>query len=415
MRESESSRVSFSQMITEYIGLSKICEYTVLSLNLDNFSIVDAAFGSQAAQEVFYAVYKAIDAYVGMSGICMNSGNDRFYGCLLTRDVDPERLGELIREKLSEIGMDDFLCYHSGYCAGKASDERISLLIEHADDIRRGLGRDMLKCASFYDEQAERTFRMEQNLISGMREGFSEHQFTAYFQPVYSGAGTLCCMEALVRWIRPDGTVISPGDFIPVMEKYGIIRRLDLYILQEVLIFLSKRIKQGLQVRPVSVNLSRCHTAGERLAEQICAAVDNFGIDHSLVRFEITETAFGLDEDYVFHLASELRNKGFWILLDDYGSGYSTPRILLERSFDLVKVDKEFALHMEDNEYCYITMKHIVASAKEMKIPLVIEGVETENVYKLLKEMDCEYIQGFYFSRPLPEKQMGILLDSEVL
>jgi len=415
MRELENRKISFSQMISERIGLSKICEYTVLSLNLDNFSVVDAAFGSKAAQEVFSAIYQAVDMYVGTSGVCTYSGSDRFYGCLLTDDVNPEKLTELITTRLSDIGMDGFLSHHSGYCAGKSSNQRISLLVEHADDVRRCLGRDMMKCAAFYDEYAEQEFRVEQQLIGGMREAFSEHQFTAYFQPVYSGSGKLRCMEALARWIRPDGTVISPGDFIPVMEKYGIVRKLDLYILDEVLTFLQKRINLGLSVRPVSVNLSRCHLADGRLAEKICATVDSFGIDHSLVRFEITETAFGLDSDHVFHLASELRKMGFWILLDDYGSGYSTPKTLLERSYDLVKVDKEFAMHMEDNEYCYITMKHIVASAKEMKIPLVVEGVETENVYKLLKEMDCEYIQGFYFSRPLPAEQMSTLLDSVML
>lgn len=245
-----------------------------------------------------------------------------------------------------------------------------------------------------------------------IKKAFEQEEFQVYFQPVYTADQKIQCMEALARWIKNDGSMVSPDRFIPVMEKSDMIRRLDFVILKKVLRFLRERVNDHKRVVPVSVNLSRCHMSNGDTVEKICETVDSYEVDHKLIRFEITETAIEHSMSAVRQFIHGLQQKGFAVLLDDFGSGYSTLKLLSEIRFDFIKVDKEFAMQLEHSESCLVMMKHIVKMVKEMKIPVVVEGVETDTVLETLSKMKCDYFQGFLFCRPLPEERTADLLNA---
>ena len=221
--------------------------------------------------------------------------------------------------------------------------------------------------------------------------------------------------EALVRWIHPLRGMISPGSFIPLFEKNGLIHILDRFVWNETCEMLKSRIDAGKHVVPVSINVSRVEFYNPELADEIKEIVDKHELPTNLIKIEITETAYADNPTQVQQAVKCLHDYGFLVLMDDFGSGYSSLNILKNLPIDILKIDMQFMDNLNNNEKASIILEAVIRMAKWMKLPVVAEGVETRKEWNYLKSMECEMVQGYYFYKPIPQADFCEVLDQKNL
>ena len=239
-------------------------------------------------------------------------------------------------------------------------------------------------------------------IMHRLEEAIDNSEFRLYLQPKFSlESGTLVGAEGLSRWIKPDGEIVMPSEFIPPLEKSGKIVQLDFYMYEQVLRLQRKWINAGYSVVPVSVNLSRHHIKDEQLVEKLIGLLNVYGIESNLIEIEITESAFIEDQTALIDLMKEIKNRGFGVSIDDFGTGYSSLSMLTELPADIVKLDKEFLKH-SDSDATKGMLNNVIRLIKDNRMNVVCEGVEIEEQAEFLAKAGCDIGQGFYFSNPVP-------------
>ena len=209
-----------------------------------------------------------------------------------------------------------------------------------------------------------------------------------------------------MRWYHPTRGMIYPMDFLPVIEEDGFITKVDYYIWKKAGEFLGRCRKAGIQDCPISVNLSRRHLQDREFMQVLDHIVEEYGICKHLLELEITETT----EEHVSQAAREMKEQGFKLLMDDFGSGYSSLNILLETPFDVLKLDRKFMENMMVSDKGRLILEHIITMAEQLKLGLIAEGVETGDQVELLKQMGCDQVQGYYYAKPMPKEDFYQLL-----
>ena len=250
-----------------------------------------------------------------------------------------------------------------------------------------------------------------EELVDG---AMSARELKVFYQPKYDAIrGRIVSAEALSRWVTDDGTVVPPYKFIPLMEELGSIIALDWYILKEVCVFLKTELKNSRRVVPISVNFSRLHTKEANFSDMLCDAVDSFGIPHELIEVEITESAMATDEKNVIPFVHSIREAGFAISIDDFGSGLSSLNFVKDVPANVIKIDKSLLSGNCESEKERIVLESIFEFAHRLKMITVAEGVETKEQLGFLRTCGCELIQGYLFAKPMPEEQFKALLEAE--
>lgn len=259
-----------------------------------------------------------------------------------------------------------------------------------------------------YDDAMHDREILEAQLIDELDKALAERQFTVYYQPKYNIRGekpVLASAEALIRWNHPRRGVISPGVFIPIFEGNGLIQKVDRYVWREV----ARQVRQwqdkfGIRF-PVSVNVSRYDINTPDFMQTILGLVREFDIDPYQYMLEITESAYTEDSDKLIETVETLRRHGFRIEMDDFGSGYSSLNTLTQLPIDALKLDMKFIRGMGASKKNDKILKLIIEIAEFLSVPVIAEGVEKEEQLRTLKELGCDLIQGYYFSRPVPPQE----------
>ena len=259
-----------------------------------------------------------------------------------------------------------------------------------------------------FDEQMRDREIYEQRLINDLHRALEAYEFEVYYQPKYDirpEPPVLVSAEALVRWNHPELGMIPPDDFIPLLEKSGQISLIDKYVWEEAAQQIV-RWREGYGVMiPVSVNLSRVDVFDPALESMLEAILQRHGLDHKTFRLEVTETVYTENADQVIRVVRSLRERGYIVEMDDFGTGYSSLSMLSAMPVDVLKMDRAFVRNIEHDEKDIQLVALILEIAKNLKIPVIAEGVETGAQVKLLKELGCPLVQGYYFSRPLPASE----------
>ncbi len=243
------------------------------------------------------------------------------------------------------------------------------------------------------------------NLKDRFHDAIRNGQIRAYFQPVIrSLTQQIIGVEALARWFNPDGSMLSPADFIPDLEQNGLIFELDMEILRQACVLYDEFRRRGTPLTCVSVNLSRLDFVRENLFEQICAALDAYAIPHDAINLEITESVMLEDTDAFEKTFNRFSDAGFYIWLDDFGSGYSSLNVLQNYSFDVIKFDMLFLRKMTAKGRNMLAS--LIGMAKTLGIHTLAEGVETNEQREFLLDVGCGAQQGFYYSRPLSKEAL---------
>ncbi|MBQ9721615.1 MAG: EAL domain-containing protein [Oscillospiraceae bacterium] len=258
---------------------------------------------------------------------------------------------------------------------------------------------------AWFDDEMRKLQLREHQIEENMESALAERQFVVYYQPKHDlHTDTTGGAEALVRWIHPELGFVSPGQFIPLFERNGFITNLDFYIWEEVCKELRHCLDSGLPAVPVSINASRMDFDVPDLAGEIAALADKYGLDHSLLHVELTESMYSDNPGKIEKTLADLHNNGFHIELDDFGSGYSSLTSLNTLTLDMMKVDMSL-IRQASATGDYSILRFCSLLADNLRLKTVVEGVETAEQVAALKVLGCDYIQGYYFSKPLPPKE----------
>ena len=247
-----------------------------------------------------------------------------------------------------------------------------------------------------------------ERLIKDFDAALSEKQFKVYYQAKYLVQGerpVLASAEALVRWFHPELGFISPGAFIPLFEENGLVQSLDHYVWDEAASQIRKwKDRYGITV-PISVNVSRIDIYNPNLERNLLRIVNREGLTPGELLLEVTESAYTDDSKQIIQVVESLRKNGFKIEMDDFGSGYSSLNMLTELPLDALKLDMAFIRNMTASKKNMKMVELMMDIAQFLEVPVIAEGVETEEQFSLLKRVGCDIIQGYYFSKPIPAEE----------
>ncbi|MDE5792647.1 MAG: EAL domain-containing protein [Oscillospiraceae bacterium] len=239
---------------------------------------------------------------------------------------------------------------------------------------------------------------MKQNILKTMENG----ELQAFYQPQYDAiSGKIVSAEALVRWIKPDGSMISPDNFIPDAETKGYITEIDWYMTEQVCQMLNFQKQNHEKQFPVAINFSRHHIQEANFTEKLCAIADKYAISHELLEVEITESAMVNEESKILDWLESVRTAGFTIAIDDFGSGLSSLQFVKDMPADVLKIDKSLLSHNCENEKERVVLESIFYFANRLHMTTIAEGVETKEQLQFLRTCDCKKIQGYLIAKPM--------------
>ena len=278
-----------------------------------------------------------------------------------------------------------------------------------ACNMVRGTNRHLM----VYNDEMRARETYNQRLLNDLRKAVDRRDFKVYYQPKFNiqcDPPRLDSAEALVRWKHPELGLIPPGDFIPLFERNGQIEIIDKYVWAEAARQIAVwKEKYGITV-PVSVNLSRVDMFDPKLEEILDGLVKDNGLSCHSLRLEVTESAYTENTEELLAVMARLRNKGYEIEMDDFGSGYSSLGALSSMPVDVLKMDRSFVMNIDNDEKDLRLVELILDIARNLKMPVIAEGVETESQMTLLKNAGCDFVQGYYFSRPLPPEEFEVFI-----
>jgi len=278
----------------------------------------------------------------------------------------------------------------------------INILFDQAVLASKNCSTNYLQHFCFYENSMNDKSIEEQYVVNNMKEALENDQFIIYLQPKYDlRTNTIDGAEALVRWNNPEQGLISPNVFIPIFEHNGFIVNLDFYIWDQVCKLLRRWLDEGRPIYPISVNISRVDLFNPKLVDTICALVNKYNLSPKLLQLELTESAYTSNPQLIKKRMASLREKGFTILMDDFGTGYSSLNMLKDIIVDILKIDMRFLSDCEIPGRGENILGSIVRMAKWLDLLVIVEGVETAEQVNFLRSIGCEYVQGYYFSKPI--------------
>ena len=300
-----------------------------------------------------------------------------------------------------------------GICMVESPEDEITELYNHAALTAEQIKGDFKNRIQIYDPDVHKRNTEEYQILSAFQRGLDNHEIFFCLQPQCRvSSGRIVGAESLARWRTAEGRIIPPARFVPILEKHGIVTNLDKYIWDEVCAWLRKWIDAGNTPVPISVNVSQIDIFSIDVPDFFNGLLEKYRLPARLIKIEITESAYVEDTAAVRETVRRLRSLGFLVLMDDFGSGYSSLNMLRSLNVDIIKLDAQF-LHISQNESRkgIGILESIVNMAKTMAIPVIVEGVETIEQINFLADLGCRYMQGYYFYRPMPVEEFENLIS----
>ncbi len=379
--------------------------YDLVCCDIERFKLVNELFGERMADQLLQHVSSLLVRQVNGGGVYGRIGVDKF-ACLI-----PHRAGyaaavfEDIARSVNAfpISFNISLCY--GVYVVEDASVPVSTMCDRALTACNSVKGKYGVYYAYYDDAFRKRLLAEQVILDSMRQGLAERQFQVHYQPKYSLAtGAVVGAEALVRWQHPTRGFMPPGEFIPLFERNGFITDLDRYVWETVCAGISDWLRAGRTPPPISVNVSRADLYNPELAAILAGLLDKYGLPVELLHLEITETAYTEDSEQLVGAVERLRALGFIIEMDDFGTGYSSLNMLSELPIHILKLDLRFIRPETDDFRKANVLEVVIDLARRLRLPVVAEGVETAEQARALREMGCDYAQGYYFARPMPRE-----------
>ncbi|HBF7899361.1 EAL domain-containing protein [Clostridioides difficile] len=398
--------------------------FYLVQLDVNKFKYINEMFGYSEGNKILIHISQVLNNNTNKYEICARMDNDHFILLIAcnTEDELLNRLSKINKEICNLITTNSSkykIVMSSGiYKITKKDDiKKIDLLIDRANIAAKSKKEKYEHSYSFFNEDTRNRLYKEKRLEDNMNKALEKGEFIVYYQPKYSlgDVNEIEGAEALIRWNSPEFGFISPIDFIPLFEKNGFIVNIDMFVFEEVCKTLNKWINKGYTPIPISVNLSRVHLYRDNFIENITDLISKYNISPEFIELELTESVVFDNLNILIDIMKKIKEIGFLISMDDFGSGYSSLNLLKDLSFDILKLDRGFLIETTDTKRGKIIISKIVEMAKAIDIKVICEGVETYEQVEFLKEIGCDKVQGYLFAKPMVldefEKHLNFKFD----
>lgn len=410
------SRNFFREYANRLFTYHKELKLDALAINIEQFHSLNALNGREFGNDVLRLMGEEIRAFLAETvGIASRYDADSFYIYCIHQDDYAEVLDRL-QKKVNAFSPNVNVHLRMGVEVWIDGVDPTQLFdrARAACNMARGDYQHPLK---EYNDDMRKREMLNQRLLNDLRAAIAEEQFEVFYQPKYNikhNPPKLVSAEALIRWRHPELGMVSPGSFIPLFEGNGLISLVDSYVWRKAASQVSEWVKKYNYKLPVSVNLSRADVFDLSLVNRLKKLLEDNGLSYNEIKLEVTESAYTDNANQLLEVISGLRNAGFQIEMDDFGSGYSSLNMLSSMPIDVIKIDMKFIRDIETNETDRRLVSMVIDIAKYLGVTVVAEGVETEGQLEILKTIGCDIVQGYYFSRPLPVAEFEMLIEREI-
>lgn len=392
-------------------------KYVMYSLDVEKFKVINAFFGEEEGNKLLKFLADYLKQYAKeQEHITYGSiEGDIFCICTsFTRKKEVNAFIESMRSLLSNYPLEFDIVIAIGIYFLDDLSLPVSEMFVKANLATRQCKGNYIKRHAYYSEEMGETVFKEQKIANSMKHALETEQFVLYLQPKYSlQTNSMDGAEVLVRWKDPEKGMVSPGEFIPVFERNGFIMKLDYYVWDKTCALIRKWIDEGKNPFPLSVNISRVSLYNPNLVNIICGLVEKYQISPKLLQLELTESAYTSNPKTIKDMMTEFQKRGFYVLMDDFGSGYSSLNVLKDIAVDILKIDMKFLSETDAVGRGENILASVVRMAKWLNMPVVAEGVERREQVLFLRSIGCEFVQGYYFAKPMAIEEYEKLAFSE--
>lgn len=386
--------------------------FDLLRINIERFKVLNDLFGESTGDKLLRYIgkfLKEINLPLCVSGRLYA---DNFVVCYEAGKGDSRRMINTLQMVADSFAINNRTILSFGLYRIDDKTLPVSVMCDRANMALWKAKGNFKNPYCEYDEKMRQQVLKEQKIINAMEMAIQNKEFTLYLQPKYDiEKGTIIGAEALVRWISLENGFISPGDFIPVFENNGFVYEVDKFIWEESCRYLRKWLDEGREVHPISVNVSRIDLYDPKLVQHLVDLREKYQLPSQYLELEITESAYTEDPEQIITITRQLREAGFVILMDDFGTGYSSLNMLKDIQIDVLKLDMGFLKSSDYSAKGGNILTAILKMAESLKMQTIAEGVETKEQVEFLKSIGCKYVQGFYYSKPLPVEDFEKLIS----
>ncbi|MDU8005845.1 MAG: GGDEF domain-containing phosphodiesterase [Eggerthella sp.] len=400
---------AFFDEAAAYLRHSGARDVSIVCFDVDHFKLFNDLHGLDCGDELLRYLGRALALRFSPDGAqpLARLAADTFALC--ATGIRPERVERILVDISSECpnGIDAIV--RAGVYRIEDPASPVSIMCDRAVIALRTVKGSYFDRVALYDPGMREALVLEREVVAGVESALREDRIELFLQPKCNiRTGKTVGAEALARWRHPERGIVAPGEFIPLIERNGLVRSLDLRVWEKTAAWIRGLIDEGVQPVPVSVNVSRADIYLVDVAAELHALVERYGIEPSLIEVEITESAYSERPDRIVAAFDELAERGFTVLMDDFGSGYSSLNMLKDINVDVLKIDMRF-LDRDDRRSKDI-MESVIRMARWLDLPVIAEGVETREQVNFLLDVGCSYAQGYYYARPMEAAAFEALL-----
>ncbi|MBR5412247.1 MAG: bifunctional diguanylate cyclase/phosphodiesterase [Fibrobacter sp.] len=389
-------------------------QYWVAYFDIKDFKIVNDIFGNDMGDSVLLKVASWLRENSTMEWVYGRLGGDDFGICLPAGDANLKQLERrFARYVISNGSIEHRILMHMGIYKITEPDIDVSLMFDRAQLALTSVKNEYNKHIAFYDDKMRDQVMWDQMISAQIEKAIEEKQVQPYLQPIVDNNGQIIGAEALIRWDHPKEGFLQPETFIPTFEKNGMIADLDKFIWRSACEILSTWTGEKANLF-ISINISPKDFLFMDVFAEINALIEEFNIEPSRLRIEITETVMMTEVENRMAILNRFRESGFIVEMDDFGSGYSSLNQLKDMPLDVLKIDMKFLSSSKNSQKAEIILRNVLKLSGDLGLSALTEGVETEDQYNMLSQMGCNLFQGYFFAKPMTVDEFEKVCDSKV-
>ncbi len=398
----------FLRNVEKVYNQNKITNYNSYYFNLKRFGLINKKFGKNEADEIICRYARILRDFIDEDEFVGRLGGDNFVALIkkertndfikllagaITYGILGERQSAVVLSAVAGIyEIDDSMLDYEGVISNSAVAMNIAKNVTKQSYV-------------FFTKELNERVDSEKKIVGSFAQALKDREFKVYYQPkVETDSYSMVGAEALVRWYRK-GKLISPREFIPVIERDGSICNLDFYVLEQVCMDIAEWKKKGIEPVRISVNFSRKHLSNPEFANKITSVLETYHVEPKYIEVEVTETTDEEEQGLLSRFMDQMQDSQIAVAIDDFGTGYSSLNILRTFPVEILKIDKSFVDNGNETENDHIVLSNIIHMAKQLNMDVVTEGVENWSQVEFLHDMECNIVQGFLFDKPMPKER----------
>lgn len=388
-------------------------KFAMIVLDFANFKSINEFCGRSVGDELLKCTADAFREQSQMrDSVVLSHFRADIFGMLTSFETEEDLISMVkqIDKRISDFKIPYKVLPAFGICVAESPTMSVSIMRDYATMALNTIKGKFYAKYAFFDEKMRSQMLLNKMIENDIVEALNGDQLNVYIQPkIDMETKHLIGGEALIRWVHPKRGIVPPGEFIPVLEKNGLIIDVDIYIWTKTFQFISKRLKKGEPVVPISINISRTHVFDKTFRECLIQLSKDYEVPPELIILELTESGFLENEAAMYENLKILKQYGFQLSMDDFGTGYSSMTMLKNQPVDEIKIDRGFIVDIESPKSQSI-VSHTISMLHELNMRIIVEGVETKAQEKFLLQCKCHRAQGFLYYKPMPLTDFEALL-----